>query len=360
MSNLPTPPQQRPGLFSPNTAAAGSQTIFGEIATAGNGYFSIDGGDSSGANAAALIDFQEFSTAGNSELVATSGNAVGGQILFSDDSAGGTARLNIIGQVYGGDGTVLTDQRAARLDISPHNAPGVSVGSIEGNGLVFLGAAKLTVGSNRLSTLFSGLIQDGGVNGGTGGSLAKTGGAKLTLTGANTYSGGTIITKGTLLVKNTTGSATDSGAVQLNAGKLGGTGIIAGAVTVGTGSSSGATLLLGNSATGPANLTINSALTFRALSTYKCVLNMRRMIAGRVTALGVTINSNATFRFAQAGTGTLSAGSVFTIINNTSASPIGGTFGNLPDGSTFTVNGNTFKADYQGGDGNDLTLTVVP
>ena len=36
------------------------------------------------------------------------------------------------------------------------------------------------------------------------------------------------------------------------------------------------------------------------------------------------------------------------------------TFSNLADGSTFTANGNTFQANYEGGDGNDLTLTVVP
>ena len=35
-------------------------------------------------------------------------------------------------------------------------------------------------------------------------------------------------------------------------------------------------------------------------------------------------------------------------------------FSNLPDGSTVTIGSNTFQADYEGGDGNDLTLTVVP
>ena len=39
---------------------------------------------------------------------------------------------------------------------------------------------------------------------------------------------------------------------------------------------------------------------------------------------------------------------------------ISGTFANLPDGSTFTVGRNTLQANYKGGDGNDLTLTVVP
>ena len=50
----------------------------------------------------------------------------------------------------------------------------------------------------------------------------------------------------------------------------------------------------------------------------------------------------------------------FTAISNTVTTPIVGTFANLPDGSTFTVGRNTYQADYQGGDGNDLTLTGLP
>jgi hypothetical protein len=49
---------------------------------------------------------------------------------------------------------------------------------------------------------------------------------------------------------------------------------------------------------------------------------------------------------------------VFTVIDNTSANPIGGNFSNLPDASIFISNGNNFLVNYEGGDGNDLTLTV--
>ncbi len=66
-----------------------------------------------------------------------------------------------------------------------------------------------------------------------------------------------------------------------------------------------------------------------------------------------------TFAFSNV-TDVSSAGTVFTVINNTAATPIAGAFSNLPDGATFTSNGNSFKADYQGRNGNDLTLTVVP
>ena len=60
------------------------------------------------------------------------------------------------------------------------------------------------------------------------------------------------------------------------------------------------------------------------------------------------------------GRGTLTVGTVFTVINNTSASPIAGTFSNLTNGAVFTSNGNNFQASYTGGTGNDLSLTVVP
>ena len=55
--------------------------------------------------------------------------------------------------------------------------------------------------------------------------------------GANTYTGMTSLNGGTLKLTNTTGSATGTGAVQSNAGDLGGTAIIAGAVTIGANNS---------------------------------------------------------------------------------------------------------------------------
>ena len=77
-------------------------------------------------------------------------------------------------------------------------------------------------------------------------------------------------------------------------------------------------------------------------------------------AKGVTIESGAQFDFQQIGNSGLSSGSVFTVISNTSVIPITGTFANLPDNSTFTVGRNNYQVSYEGGDGNDLTLTVVP
>ena len=108
------------------------------------------------------------------------------------------------------------------------------------------------------------------------------------------------------------------------------------------------------------SLAIHDALTLNADSTYTYKLNTNTAKADKVAAGGVTIESGAQFNFVAVANGTLRSGKVFVAISNTSAHPIRGTFSNLPDGGIVTINGNNFQASYSGGDGNDLTLTVVP
>ncbi len=63
--------------------------------------------------------------------------------------------------------------------------------------------------------------------------IVKAGAGTLTLSGNNTYAGTTAVNVGTLLVNNTVGSGTGTGAVNVAAGAtLGGTGTISGATTV--------------------------------------------------------------------------------------------------------------------------------
>src|SRR5204863_151174 len=97
-------------------------------------------------------------------------------------------------------------------------------------------------------------LLDGTISG--TGVLNKFGSGTLTLTGANTYSGGTNVNAGTVLANNATGSATGTGAVAVNAGTLGGTGSVGGAVTVNSGGAlgPGAVLALGAAGLGLAGL----------------------------------------------------------------------------------------------------------
>jgi autotransporter-associated beta strand protein len=237
------------------------------------------------------------------------------------------------------------------------HARAFSIGSVEGDGIVNLGGVGLTLGTNNLSTAFSGVIEDIGA---TTGSLGKAGTGIFTLAGANTYTAGTTISAGVLRVTNRAGSGTGAGPVNVTAGTLGGSGTIAGPVTIGSGSGPGASLAPSVSVSRPATLTIQDTLSFKQESSYAYQLNTKKSKADQVTACGVTIENGAEFSFHPIAQRRLALGTSFLIINNTSATPIGGTFANLPDGTVLTVGRNKLQASYEGGDGNDLSLTVVP
>jgi autotransporter-associated beta strand protein len=297
--------------------------------TAGNGVFTINGGS-----------VQFFGgTAGNATLTANSNGGDVGRINFNENDES-EVRIQLFGE-----GT---------LDITTIGLVFVSVGSIEGDGLILLGNNKLITGSNDLSTTFSGIIQDTG-------SLEKIGHGTLTLIGENTYTGGTTIEGGKLVIANQSGSSTGSGPVSVTTGTLGGSGIIAGATTIGTGSGTDALLAPAAGTTVQATLTIESALTFNADATYICTFRAKqsRGRTDQVIANGVTINKGAMIVLSGQTRGALTQGMVLTLISNTSANAISGTFSNLVDGGIVTIGDNNFQASYSGGDGNDLTLTVV-
>ena len=236
------------------------KVYFNEDATAGNGTFIANGGQVPGANGAFILLYGS-SKAENGTFYAngaTVDGAFGGAVIFGLDATASAATLIAKGAIGTGGGEaggiVFADNSGGAearvelfgngfLDIRGHDTPELTIGSLEGDGLVFLGGANLSVGSNNLSTIFSGLIEE--ASEGATGALTKIGTASLTLTGANTYTGGTRIEGGKVVVNNMIGSGTGSGAVQVNVGTLGGRGTIAGAVTVGSGTGAGAVLAPG-------------------------------------------------------------------------------------------------------------------
>ncbi len=321
--------------------AVSTDVTFSNSATGGTATFVVNGGVAVGAEGATMNLYEDSSAdAASITINGGSNGGGGGALFFFVRSDGGTARVALYGN--------------GQMDIGDHGKPGVTIGSLQGDGLVFLGPRILTIGSNNVDTTFSGVIQESG-------SLSKTGAGRLTLRGANTYTGGTTVSAGMLQVNNPAGSGTGTGPMQVNAGTLGGGGTIAGAVTVGSGSGAGSFLAPAAGTARKATLTLQSSLTLQSDATYTYTFKARGRKANtdEVIANGVTLNG-AEIDLQGTTQGVLRSGLVLTLISNTAATPIAGVFGNLPDASTFTLGRNTFLVDYQGGDGNDLTLKVVP
>jgi autotransporter-associated beta strand protein len=323
-------------------AAERSAVVFADKSNAGSAIITSNGTDRA-SSYGSEVDFIGHSDAANAILTAESGSGGGGggRVYFTDDSSGGLAQVQVFGT-----GTLLTD----------HNEPGVTIGSLEGDGIVSIGLGTLSIGSNGRDTVFSGVIQDFTFPS----PLRKVGDGILHLQGASTYTAGTTIDGGQLLAENTAGFALGTGPVQVNSGTLGGKGIIAGAVTVGTNTKTPAFLAPSKGVKKPATLTILGAITLNDDSTYIYKLDTQKVKADEVIANGVVIDSGAKFSLRPSGNNALTVGQVFTVLSNTSTSPITGTFHNLADGAIVNVNGNNLQASYSGGDGNDLTLTVVP
>ena len=307
----------------------GGDVLFRNKSTAGESTVTVyEGG---------LVNFIDESTADDSTLI------VEGGITFEDNANGGTARVEL--KHFG---TVIVK------DTNLH-AP-LTIGSIEGHGSVIL-ARPLRVGSNDLDTVFTGYISSAAED-----FLTKIGRGTLTLTGNNPHLTSAVqIKAGALRVGgNTSGSGTGTGTVTVFGGSLGGRGAIDGLVTIGTENGGQASLAPSVGSSQPNTLTIRNLLTIKADGRYVCKLSTDTATADQVTANGVTIEDGAQFLIVSQGTAALASGTVLTVVSNTSTNPINGTFTNLPDGSTITIDNNTFQANYEGGDGNDLTLTVVP
>ena len=203
-------------------------------ATINNSLISVFLGNSTAGNATINnffnLTFSENSTAGNATI---NNNGQGAFTQFSASSTAGSATITnsgnnsftefILGS-SGGNAALVNANPTAFITIAGLNSAGTTVGSIAGNGTIFLGSKNLTVGGNQQSTLFSGVISDGqapgrpGAGPFTGGSLTKVGNGTLTLTGLNTYTGGTNLNGGILAVNSDINLGT--GPLSFNGGTL--------------------------------------------------------------------------------------------------------------------------------------------
>ncbi len=223
----------QPFLF--DTATAGNATIVNNL-----------GGE---------IDFNAFSTGGNATITTNSGGAI-----FFDNSTGGNARLIANGTGF--------------IDFSPGSGPNgdghVSAGSIEGSGSYYIGGGNtLTVGSNDLSTLVSGVIADSnpcGCGSPGSGALEKVGAGTLVLAGTNTYTGATNVNGGTLEVD---GSIASSSLISVNSG-----GTLSGIGTIGeTQINSGGTFMPGAMGLPGSSTIVQGNLAFQSGALYLVQVN---------------------------------------------------------------------------------------
>ena len=328
--------------------ASGGSTSLYDNATGGS--MTADGAPAPGAGAGS-IHYYDSSSGGALTANGGSNGGDGGLIEIRDDCPGGFGVMSV-----NGNGVI---------DLSNHNpAVPVTTADFAGDGSVVLGSSNLVIGPlNPSFNYFYGVISDGG----KGGSLtfSDSGIALMVFTGANTYTGGTTIDGGSLFIlKNPNGSGTGRGPVNVHSGILGGTGVIGGTLAVGDGSSAAAYLTPGPEEVLPEGggigvFTIQKRVTFRSNGIYEFEIRSKMGLADKLNAKGVTIESGATIACFDRGSQVLPPGTRYFAINNTSQSAITGTFANLPDGATVTVGVNTYQANYDGGDGNDLTLTVV-
>ncbi|MDF1754814.1 MAG: autotransporter-associated beta strand repeat-containing protein [Verrucomicrobiales bacterium] len=239
------------------------------------------------------------------------------------------------------------------------------IGGLTGADDLAMGTNSIRVGANGLSTTFDGVLSGGG-------SLTKAGIGSLTLSSANTYTGGTTIDSGALILTNISGSATGGGAITLNNALLGGTGSFSGPVT-----SIGGTISAGLTSGDTTDDLDSGNLTLDSNSTVQIELggttpgdNYDQVIVNGSVNLNSDGNTEggALLNLSLVSAFTPLPADTFRLIDNDSTDSLSGTtfrYNNgveiieLTEGSVFTVDDQVFTISYIGGDdANDVVITA--
>lgn len=335
-----------------NTALNAGKLVVGNNTALGYGVLSAATGTTLDAGTAVSLGNQinlagALNMGGSADLTLVGTVAGAGSLVKN-----GTANLSLNGTNTYVGGTTLN---AGTLTVG--NSAALGSGALTVNGAASLDSRSVLVSLGNSVVLNAGLnvggTQDlilGGVISGTG-PLTKTGATNLTLSGANTFSGGTVLNAGTL----TLGSAGALGSGTLTVGGAG-TLVSGGAYSFGNNITLNAdltvagnnNLMLGGAINGAGNLVKNGLndLTLSGNNTFTGALDI---LSGSVIALGSGALGNTSGAYINAGASLGLGGSV-----NLKALSGSGSV-QIASGSTLTVGGgsstSTFDGDLRGGGG---------
>ncbi len=342
-----------------NSDTIGSLSGSGPL-TLGAGTLTTGGDNTSTSHSGVISGSGGLTKTGTGTFTLAAVNTYTGATTVND----GTLKLGLGNALS--DSTAVTVAAGKTLDLDGNSD---TIGSLAGAGSVTLGAGTLTAGANDGSTSFSGVIS------GSGG-LTKTGTGTFTLSGANTYTGATAVSDGTLKL-GASNVLNDSTAVTVAAGKtldldgnsdtiasLAGAGnVTLGAGTLTTGDANDTTLSGVMSGSGGLTKVGVGTFTLAGANTYTGATSVSdgtlKLGASNVlsdgTAVTVTAgktldldgNSDTIGSLAGAGNVTLGAGTLTAGADNTStvfSGVVSGSGGLGKSGSgTFTISGaNTY------------------
>ena len=200
-----------------------------------------------------------------------------------------------------------------------------------------IGSSNITLGSGSIAISGSTVDNYSGTLSGTG-NFTRSGSGSTTFLSANTYTGKTFVLGGSLIL-----NANQVSDFIVDGGTLSGSATI-GKLEAKSGSVS-PSLLLSNdiSLSGPSALNLSIRGTSPGAGYDQITTH------GTVTLGDAALNLSGSFN--------LKTGEELILVNNDGVDPVSGTFKGIANNQIITIQGTSYLFKYDGGDGNDITLT---
>ncbi len=287
-----------------STANINEFTIYAPISGSGQSLIKTGAGRLTlqGANTydgGTIVNGGQFFLSANNTLVATAPVTINGTTAGTTTNLvlGSNITQTIGALTFGGSGATATSSNVFTVNPGATLTLGGTVtydatsnptvtAAFGGSGILALGGNRTfdIANSTGTSSEFSVPITISGLSQ----SITKTGAGTLSLSGANTYTGGTIVSAGGLAVRNSTGSGVGTGAVTIQSGAhLRGTGFVGGLTTI----QAGAALGTGGTGATPGNLTFTNGLTLNDNAVFNFTLGTT---SDKFTLTGGTLTGAST------------------------------------------------------------------